>query len=228
MSIAASERRRISTRGMRNASRPSATFSNTVSHGKTAKLWNTMAMPRAGPCTALPRYVTSPSLGSESPAISRSSVDLPEPERPNNPTISPSRTRRLTSFSTSSSLPSAFVNALRTLSTSSSVQSCVFIRVPSREAEPAFRVVVERPPQKAVDQHHEQTHGDDAEHDAMEITRRRRLRDVRAEPARLHFGAAPAREFRNDRGVPRAARRSDGAGHVERQDRRQRELAPPQ
>ena len=40
--------------GMRCASRPSATFSNTVSQGNSAKLWNTMAMPAAGPAIGWP------------------------------------------------------------------------------------------------------------------------------------------------------------------------------
>ena len=52
--MAWSERLRISASGSRSASRPSFTFSNTVSQGKSAKLWKTMAMPRVGPATGLP------------------------------------------------------------------------------------------------------------------------------------------------------------------------------
>ena len=64
------------------ASSPSSTFSSTVSQGNSAKLWNTIAMPGAGPAIGWPRYSSAPPLGRDRPAIRRSKVDLPEPERP--------------------------------------------------------------------------------------------------------------------------------------------------
>ena len=78
------------------ASSPSATFSNTVSHGKSAKLWNTIEMPSARTVDRLAAdSVSVPALGCDKPAISRSSVDLPEPERPSSPTICPGDQRQV-------------------------------------------------------------------------------------------------------------------------------------
>ncbi len=53
----------LSSLGSPRASRPKATFSNTVSHGKRAKLWKTMAIPSTGPSTRFPLKRTSPSSG---------------------------------------------------------------------------------------------------------------------------------------------------------------------
>ena len=61
------------------------------SHGNSAKLWNTMATPSAGPSTGSPPMLTWPSVGRDRPEMIRSSVDLPHPERPSSATISPSR-----------------------------------------------------------------------------------------------------------------------------------------
>ena len=44
-----------------------------------------MATPGAGPCSRLPRQITSPCVGASRPAMMRSSVDLPDPERPSRP-----------------------------------------------------------------------------------------------------------------------------------------------
>ena len=56
----------------------------------------------------------------------------------------------------------------------------------------AFREVVQRTPEQAVDDDHEQTHHRDAEHDAVEIARFGRLRDIGAEPDGLEMLVAPA------------------------------------
>ena len=61
-----------------------------------------------------------PPEGGSRPAIERSSVDLPEPERPSSPTISPGRSVRLTFSSTTSSSPSGLRKDLLTPCTSSS------------------------------------------------------------------------------------------------------------
>ena len=89
--------------GTPRASSPSSTFSCTVSQGNSAKLWNTMATPSAGPLTGVPRHSTSPEVGRSRPETIRSSVDLPEPDRPSSATISPSRSVRLTLSSTTRS-----------------------------------------------------------------------------------------------------------------------------
>ena len=94
--------------GTRCASRPISTFSSTVSQGKSAKVWNTIATSRAGPVDrpAADRHRCRRSAGIR-PAMMRSSVDLPQPERPSSATISLLRRRRLTSSSTSRSLAAA-------------------------------------------------------------------------------------------------------------------------
>ena len=48
-----------------------------------------------------------------SPAAMRRSVDFPDPERPNNPTISPSRMDTLMSASTGNGLPEGLAKAMQ-------------------------------------------------------------------------------------------------------------------
>ena len=67
-----------------------------------------MATPSAGPRNGAPRQVTSPEVGVSSPAMMRSRVDLPEPERPSRPTISPA-------FRVTSTLSSTTRSALLSL-----------------------------------------------------------------------------------------------------------------
>lgn len=92
--------RSLSALGRPRASRPRATFSRTVSQGKRAKLWKTMAMPSMGPSTRWPLKRTSPSSGGMRPARMRKSVLFPPPERPRRATISPSLTSRSTPWRT--------------------------------------------------------------------------------------------------------------------------------
>ena len=87
--MAFSARWRVSSSGTPLALGPISTLSSTLSQGKSAKLWNTMATSSAGPVTGSPEIVTFPSVGRVSPAMMRRSVDLPEPERPSRATISP-------------------------------------------------------------------------------------------------------------------------------------------
>src|SRR5262249_59928610 len=65
--------------------------------------WNTMATPFGGPLMTSPRHSALPEDGAISPAMMRSSVDLPDPERPSRPTISPDWMVRSTFSSTSRS-----------------------------------------------------------------------------------------------------------------------------
>ena len=73
---------------MRSASSPISTFSSTVSQGNSAKDWNTIATSGAGPATRRPAILTSPPLAGMRPAMMRSRVVLPLPERPSSETIS--------------------------------------------------------------------------------------------------------------------------------------------
>src|SRR5271155_5597030 len=114
-----------------------------------------MEMPCAGPAIGFPRYLTSPALGSARPAIKRSKVDLPEPERPRRPTIWPSCSSRFMPSSTNSS-PSGLGKALRT---SEHCSSGVLSMITSL-GQPIFAlsVVIQGPPKQAIDDHHEQAH----------------------------------------------------------------------
>ena len=101
--MAATARLRRSSGAMPCASRPISTFSSTVSQGNSAKLWNTIATSPAGPETSAPPMVTLPEVAGIRPAMIRSSVDFPQPERPSSATISLSLKVTLTSSSTSKS-----------------------------------------------------------------------------------------------------------------------------
>ncbi|MNP56981.1 hypothetical protein D3C76_1517580 [compost metagenome] len=106
MSMAASARRRRSGAATPRASRPTSTFCSTVSQGNRAKLWNTMRTELASPWALLGKS-TTPVVGEIRPAMERSKVDLPEPERPSRPTISPSSRRMQTLSRTRRSAPPA-------------------------------------------------------------------------------------------------------------------------
>src|ERR1700689_5155749 len=190
-SMAASDRLRISARDMRCASSPSATFSKTVSQGNKAKLWNTMAMPGAGPRIGLPRYCNSPALGSASPAIKRNKVDLPEPDRPKRPTICPSRNSRFIPCNTNSSAPSGFGNALRTSVHCSRGE----LFMPNPSGKPIFTlgVVIQGAPEEPIDHDHEKAHGADPQHDLVKVSCRGRLGNVGTQAPRLDLRVPPSR-----------------------------------
>ena len=87
-------------------SRPNATFSMTRRCESRPKCWKTMAtVPRRSarsssalaPVTSRPAIVTFPAVGSIRRTRVRTSVDLPEPERPITTNTSPGQTSKLTS-----------------------------------------------------------------------------------------------------------------------------------
>src|SRR5262245_22476919 len=102
----------------------------------------------------------------------RSRVDLPEPERPSRPTISPSRKLSDTSSRTTSSAPEGWRKAWRMAQTSSSgvaARMAVVVNMGRAllvEAEATLGEAIEPPPQRPVEQHDEERHRGDAEHDA--------------------------------------------------------------
>src|SRR5689334_5970570 len=134
----------------------------------------------------------------------RSSVDLPEPERPSSPTISPSRKVRSTLSSTISGAPEGLVKARWTPRSSISAGAASAftagetaawtIAHPSSgksgsvEAHPAFRQPVERAPEQAVEQDHQHRHQGDAEDDAGIVALCGHLGDIGAESPRGQGG----------------------------------------
>src|SRR6201999_4498501 len=193
-SIAASARLRRSALSTPSASRPSSTFCSTVSHGNSAKDWNTIETPFGGPAMVSPRHLASPADGVTRPAMMRNSVDLPDPERPSRPTISPERIVRSTFSRTRISSPLPLGNERQTPRISSRL---VCLDVSSMglslsEAKAAFSEGIEWPPEQTVEQGDENTHHDDAEHDAREIAGFRRLRYIGAQPLGRQMGIAPA------------------------------------
>ncbi len=67
-----------------------------------------METPFGGPTMVSPRHLASPEDGAINPAMMRNSVDLPEPERPSRPTISPAWIVRSTFSKTCRSSPLPF------------------------------------------------------------------------------------------------------------------------
>src|SRR5882672_11993205 len=168
----------------------------------------------------------TPEFGANSPEMRRSSVDLPDPERPSSPTISPSATPSSMPSSTSNSDPSALGKAFRTAWVSS--KATAFISSTSAKTIPAFGVTVERPPERTIKRDHEQAHHRDAEHDAAEIARLGRASDIGAQPLCLKALVAPGRNLCNDAGVPRASRCCDRTCDIVGEHPGQRDFAPPQ
>src|SRR5215470_20228185 len=71
-------------------------LSATVSHGKLASSWNTTPTPSGtSPATRLPSMLTEPAVGTISPAMISSSVDLPQPDGPTTEKNSPAVSSRL-------------------------------------------------------------------------------------------------------------------------------------
>ncbi|NNN17034.1 MAG: ATP-binding cassette domain-containing protein, partial [Thermoplasmata archaeon] len=79
------------------ASTPNATFCWTVSHGYSAKFWNTIAMPGTTPATGRSRNRISPVVTRSRPWMSRSRVDFPQPDGPTMARKSESATWKLMS-----------------------------------------------------------------------------------------------------------------------------------
>ncbi len=77
------------------------TLRSTSAQGSSVAAWNTIAVSARGSVTARPSSTTCPALGRASPATSRSSVDLPQPEAPTMATNSPAATWSETSRSAS-------------------------------------------------------------------------------------------------------------------------------
>ncbi len=72
-------------------------LSHTVSQGKVASSWNTTPTPSGTlPATGLPSKVTVPSVGTDRPDSTSSSVDLPQPDGPTTEKNSPCRKVRST------------------------------------------------------------------------------------------------------------------------------------
>ena len=61
----------------------------TLSHGSRRGSWNTALIAGCVPTIGCPSIAIAPALGWSSPAVSRSSVVLPQPEPPSSATISP-------------------------------------------------------------------------------------------------------------------------------------------
>src|ERR1017187_6260605 len=134
-----------------------------------------------------------------SPAMMRSSVDLPEPEGPSNETISPSARRKSTPSSTGRAVPSAERNDLPTASSS----MIALLTSVTSEMHAILGETIEAPPEEVVHGHDKNAHHADAERDAREVARRRHLRDIAAEPLGAQRRVAPGHVFGDDAGVPR-------------------------
>ena len=78
-----------SAAGVPRAFMLNSTFFCTVIQGNRPWSWNTIAVSGDGPSISLPATAIWPEVGSSSPAIISSKVDLPQPERPSRQTNSP-------------------------------------------------------------------------------------------------------------------------------------------
>ena len=97
-------RARCSARPFPCMRRPNAMLAATSRWGKRASSWNISPIPRrcgGTPSRSRPSSVTAPASSGCSPAIARSSVDLPPPLGPRTATVSPSSTARSTPASAS-------------------------------------------------------------------------------------------------------------------------------
>src|SRR5450631_3991205 len=98
-------------------------------------------------------------------------VDFPEPERPSKPTICPSASEKLMSSRTSMSSPSGLGKAWRTdwICSNASLLNTTL----SPEPEFSLGVPTQRPPERPIDNDHEQAHHSNPEHNAGQVARLR-------------------------------------------------------
>src|SRR5262249_22540802 len=158
-----------------------------------------------GPETAWPRYSTEPPLGLERPAIRRSSVDLPEPERPSSPTSSPSFSERSTLSSTTSGSPLGRRKLLLAPRTARICSPGMAALPYSVDAVLALGECIERAPEQSVQANHIDDHHHDPEQHPVHGAGLGRLGDIGADAVGNEVLIAPAHPFRDDRRVPGAA-----------------------
>src|SRR5690606_20639711 len=216
-------RSRTSASGTRAMRRPNATFSKTSRCGKIAYDWKTIAVSRAfgaSLSTRLSPNQISPRVGSSKPAISLSSVVLPQPDGPRRVTIAPFSTSRVTSSTATTTAPPSWPgNSLRR---PTSLRSTGTTQPASSEAHRGGGL---RPPA-----HEGADHADGDEHDTQQHDAERR---GDAEPTRadlvedLHRHQVPVRRHQEDRRADRRHRaheREHEAGEERRGDQRQGHL----
>ena len=105
------------------ATSPAWMLRRTVSHGNRLGSWNISPRSALGPVIGSRPTRSSPEVGWSSPAISRSSVDLPQPLGPISDTISPAATVSDSRLRASTAAPSAARNVLLTSRTRSAEPS---------------------------------------------------------------------------------------------------------
>src|ERR1700733_8363668 len=116
----------------------------------------------------------------------RKRLDLPQPDRPSNATISPVRSVSETSFSTGGpASPEPLAKVWLTWLTSRSVAACgSSMTTPGSEAQTPFGVGVELAPEQAVEKGDENRHHGDAEHDLGKIALVGGFRDIGSDAMR--------------------------------------------
>src|SRR5882672_6947389 len=189
-----------------------------------------METPLGGPLIVSPRHLASPEDGAMRPEMMRSSVDLPDPDRPSRPTISPERSVRSTFSSTSRSSPLPFGKDRQTPRISRRLACLVRSSMSSplsAEAKATLSEGIERPPEQPVEERHQNAHDGDAENDPGEVTGFRRRCYIGTETGGRQMVIAPTRDFGDDRGIPRSARGGDGACDVVRKNPGQDDFHPP-
>src|SRR6516225_10276902 len=163
-----------------------------------------------------------------SPPAMRSNVDLPEPERPRRPRISPSGSVASISASTGKSSPDAFANAMQTFRIS--MIGCVAgAAMPAQSIEPraALGEGIKRSPQQSIHRDDEQRHDGNPESDPRIVAGFCHLGDIRAQPRSAQFGRSPADGLGDDARIPGTAGGGDRAGNIIGEDPGKQDLPPP-
>ena len=212
------------------ASRPSATFSNTVSQGNSAKLWNTMAMPRAGPATGLPEVAAArPRSARQGPRSGAAASTCPSPSgraaprsalraAPGSCLRAPAAPRR----------PASEMPCGRRCIASNGLQCSWPV---SCQVSPIFAlgVVIQGPPEEPVDRRPRTGSWCRSRARCDESPRVAAAPRCRTPSPAARICVCPqVASSATMRRVPRSARSGDRAGDVERKHGRQRHLPPPQ
>src|SRR3989442_6423644 len=140
-------------------------FCVTVSHGKRAEDWKTIATCGLSARMGDPSNNTWPVVAPSSPTMMRSSVDFPHPEGPTTQTKSRSASSNRTKSRTLNSFPFSKYDFVTFFTSRRGLPSSNLQAVLDRGA------LVQRPPEELVHREHDHDHHQDREEDHLVIPR---------------------------------------------------------
>src|SRR6266571_5346512 len=205
------------------ASSPSSTFCVTVSQGKSANDWNTIATWGLSARIGWPSKSTSPDVGFSRPTMIRRSVDLPDPDGPTTQTKSCSASSKRMRSRILNSFPSSKYDFVTSFTLRSGCGSAIL----DLEAIADRRPLQQRPPEELVHREDDDDHRQDRQEQDFRVAGHEdRLVDQRSKARHRIRPLRVFDVFGDDECVPAGAPRGDAPGQEGRGHRREEEPSP--